>query len=59
MAQAVCQLAMGWTEDRLCGGVVTSSWLQIQGAPGSIPGDTRFLRSSGSGAGYTQPRVYN
>jgi hypothetical protein len=26
---------------------------------GSIPGATRFLRSSGSGTGFTQPREYN
>jgi hypothetical protein len=27
--------------------------------PGSIPGATSFLRSSGSGTGSTKPREYN
>jgi hypothetical protein len=27
--------------------------------PGSIPGATRFFRSSGCGTGSTQPREYN
>jgi hypothetical protein len=43
-------------QDRLCGVVVRVPGYGSRG-PGSIPGDTRFfLRSSGSGTGYTQPR---
>jgi hypothetical protein len=39
--------------DRLCGLVVRVSGFRSRGL-GSIPGATRFLRSSGSGTGSTQ-----
>jgi hypothetical protein len=43
--------------DRLCGLVVKSFRLQIQ-RPGFDSRLSDFLRSSGSGTGYTQPRKY-
>jgi hypothetical protein len=44
--------------DRLCGLVVRIPGNRT-GGPDSIPGASRFLRSSGSGTGSTQPREYN
>jgi hypothetical protein len=41
-----------------CGLVVRAPACRFRG-PGSIPGTTRFLRSSGSGTGFTQPRECN
>jgi hypothetical protein len=44
-------------------GMWTASMVRVSGyrsrGPGSISGATRFLRSSGSGTGSTQPREYN
>jgi hypothetical protein len=44
--------------DRLSGLVVRVPGYRSTG-PGSIPGATNFLRTSGSGTGTTQPREYN
>jgi hypothetical protein len=44
--------------DRLCGLVFRVPGCISRG-PGSIPGATRFFRSSGFGTGSTQPREYN
>jgi hypothetical protein len=44
--------------DRLCGLVVRVLGYRSRG-PGSIPGATDSLRSSGSGTESTQPREYN
>jgi hypothetical protein len=41
---------------RLCGLVVRSSWLQIQGSRVRFPALPDFLRSSGFGTGSPQPR---
>jgi hypothetical protein len=41
------------SSDRLCGLMIKSSWLQIQRS------GFDFLRSNGSGTGYTQPREDN
>jgi hypothetical protein len=43
--------------DLLCGLVVTAPGYRSRG-PGSIPGSTRFLRSSGSGTGPTESSEY-
>jgi hypothetical protein len=45
-------------DDRLCGLVVRVPGYRSRG-PGSIPALPDFLRSSGSGTGFTQPREYN
>jgi hypothetical protein len=44
--------------DRLCG-LVVSFWLQIQRSRVRFPALPDFLRSRGSGPGFTQPRDYN
>jgi hypothetical protein len=44
--------------DCLCGLVVGVPGYRYRG-PGSIPGATVFLRSSGSGTGSTEPLEYN
>jgi hypothetical protein len=46
------------SNDRLCGLVARIPGYTPRG-PRSIPGDTRFLRSSEAGTGATQPREYN
>jgi hypothetical protein len=46
------------TVDYLCGLVVRVLGYRSR-SPGSIPGPTNFLRSSGSGTESTQPREYN
>jgi hypothetical protein len=44
--------SLGSTIDRLCGLLVRVPGYRYRG-PGSIPGATDFLRSSGSGTGFT------
>jgi hypothetical protein len=42
-------------DDRPCGLVVKSFWLQIQGSEVRFPALPDFLSSSGSETGYAQP----
>jgi hypothetical protein len=44
--------------DRLCALLGRVPGYRLRGLS-SIPGTTNFLRSSGSGTGFTQPRQYN
>jgi hypothetical protein len=54
---ANCVMLQRRVADRLCG-LVRAPDYRSKG-PGSIPGATNFLRSSGSGTESTQPREYN
>jgi hypothetical protein len=52
------QVTLFYTTVAFCGLVVRIPGYR-SGAPGSVPGATRFLRSSGSGMGSTEPHKYN